>query len=64
MKWLITYRLFINNNFGTRCTRTDIVDTEPAIWWHRKLWREKENDWDGCTMLMVHELRASELAVI
>lgn len=55
-KWLITYRLFINNNFNTNITSTNIIDVSPQLWYREKLWeKDHGNEWDGCIILNIWE---------
>ncbi len=57
MKWLISYKLFINNNFGTSSKCTEIIDVEPSKWWENEYWQTARHKWDGCLILMVHKIK-------
>ncbi len=60
-KWLVSYDLFINNNWGTSRRRTTIIDIEPSLWFQGELWRQGEDtEWTGIIIEMIYKIPALE----
>lgn len=51
-RWLITYTLAPKEP-GHLMTKTEIIETEPSLWWRAKRWQE-DDKWAMCTILMIH----------
>lgn len=58
MQWLISYTLFLNDQYKRHVDCTEFIDVEPSLWWSTEMWRDNPDGvkWDGCIVSMIHEV--------